>query len=160
MDTGNKQLAKRHRLKPEAVDHSSGGVRLRIIDTDTLTILYHNRVVSDVQYSLGVSFIKDYWRAGLSGKPAQNLEANSSGGYHNYIPYGVSAMQKFRKAADHLINTFGDGAVTFLISCSTEVINLDHAGIDRLKRLLDSLEDFYQSRSPTQEIRKLLSPIS
>lgn len=158
MDTGNKQLSKRHKLKPEAVDHSSGGVRLRVMDTDTVSILYHSRVVSEIQYSLGMSFIKDYWRAGLSGKPAQNLEANSSGGYHNYIPYGVSAMQRFRKASDYLANVHGEGSVAFLINCLTQVINITQQQIEALKRLLDSLEIHYQSKTPNQDLRRLIRP--
>ena len=158
MDTGNKQLAKRHALKPEAVDHSSGSVRLRVLDTDTVSILYHNRVVSEIQYSLGMSFIKDYWRAGLSGKPAQNLEANSSGGYHNYIPYGVSAMQRFRKATEYLTAKHGGPAVTFLIMCLTGVINITPQQIEVLKHLLGSLENHYQSKTPNQDLRRLVSP--
>ena len=158
IDTGTDQLSKRHQLKPEAVDHSSGGVRLRIIDTDTVTKLYHSRVVSEIQYSLGQSFIKDYWRAGLSGKPAQNLEGNSSGGYHNYIPYGVSAMQRFRRAADYIVNKHGPGSLVFLIGCLTTVINIRAADVDTIRGLLDSLENFYQGRSPSQELQKLLRP--
>lgn len=158
VDTGNKQLAKRHKLKPEAVDHSSGGVRLRVMDTDTVSILYHARVVSEIQYSLGMSFIKDYWRAGLSGKPAQNLEANSSGGYHNYIPYGVSAMQRFRKATEYLTKKHGENAVAFLISCLSQVVGITQQQIEFLKGLLDSLENHYQSRTPNQDLRRLISP--
>jgi hypothetical protein len=158
IDTGNKQLAQRHKLKPEAVDHSSGGVRLRILDTDTVSMLYHNRLISEIQYSLGMSFIKDYWRAGLSGKPAQNLEANSSGGYHSYIPYGVSAMQRFRKATEYLANKHGDGSVALLIICLSQVVGISQQQIEILKGLLDSLEIHYQSKTPNQDLRRLVYP--
>ena len=150
-DFGNGYLSKRKSLKPEIGSHG-GAVRVRVIDTDALTVLYHRRLVSDVQYSIGMSYLKDYWQAGLSGKPAQNLEANTSAGHHSYIPYGVGAMLRFQKASSHLLKMMGERSVSLVIKFITDNFEFTKKEVEYLRDCLDSLGKFYQGYSPSSKM--------
>lgn len=105
-DFGNDMLAKRATLKPELSAYR-GAVRVRNISDDILTLLFYKDLIDPVQYSGGMAYLGDRWKAGLTGKSAQNMEPSSSGGYYNCIPYNVAPMQRYRAAVAAVVNGLG-----------------------------------------------------
>lgn len=144
-DFGNSQLSKHAVLKPELSAYR-GAVRVRNISSDVLTLLFYNDLIDSVQYSGGMSFLNDYWKAGLTGKPAQNMEPSTSGGYHNFIPYNVAPMQRSRAATYAVITGLGmeDGLRIVTLILKQEDVKLPNKKTTELiQRALDLIVSSY-----------------
>lgn len=145
-------LPKRHYLRPEL---SGTHVRVRVTDDNLLTYLYWHNVINDIQYSTGCSYLSDIWKAGIAGKPAQNLEASHGSGYQNYIPYGVMPMLRLRQAHSHLNRVIGTGVAGVLKALQEPPKKLSTDDIIMVINTLNELSSFYQGYSPVSAIKEI-----
>lgn len=141
MDPGTPELAKRKRLRVEAIH---GGVRVRDTDEDVLTSLYWHGLLTDTQYSVGLSFQRDLWKASLLGTKAANTEPSSRTAHYGNLPGSLVALTRVNEAMRHVAKEYGSKAAQVMIGAAQGGFSKEDLGL--LVSALSSLDRHYTTK--------------